>query len=351
MSQDNAIKELESRFPVFVDSFINKIVKEDEVDQVGADRIRAMLNYNCVGGKYFRGASTVTFARMLCDANGSSFADIEERAYALGWAVEILQAYFLIADDMMDKSHTRRGQVCWYLRPEVQNDAINDCFITDSFLHHIIETYSENDSQYVILTKLFHDVKLKTELGQMIDLLSQPQGRKGADILETFNIDVHSRIVKYKTAYYTFYLPIVAAFVICGNNDKKTHAAIEKVCLEIGEKFQIQDDYLDCFQDPKILGKIGTDIQDHKCSWLVVQALERVNPEQKKVLVENYGIDTPEAIQRIKDLYNELDLTAVYNKQEEDSYNRLQAILAESKQYFNPSIFDGIIARVHNRQK
>ena len=45
-----------------------------------------------------------------------------------------------------------------------------------------------------------------------------------------------------------------------------------------------QDDYLDCYGDPAITGKVGTDIEENKCSWLVVQALQRVDPEQRKVL-------------------------------------------------------------------
>lgn len=53
---------------------------------------------------------------------------------------------------------------------------------------------------------------------------------------------------------------------------------------ELGDKFQIQDDYLDCFGDEAVIGKKGTDILDHKCTWLVVQALQRVSPEQRTIL-------------------------------------------------------------------
>lgn len=45
-----------------------------------------------------------------------------------------------------------------------------------------------------------------------------------------------------------------------------------------------QDDYLDCFGTPEVTGKIGTDIEDNKCSWLVVQALHLAAPEQRQVL-------------------------------------------------------------------
>lgn len=51
-----------------------------------------------------------------------------------------------------------------------------------------------------------------------------------------------------------------------------------------------QDDYLDCYGDPAVTGKVGTDIQDNKCSWLVVECLRRVTPEQRQILEVKAGI-------------------------------------------------------------
>lgn len=70
--------------------------------------------------------------------------------------------------------------------------------------------------------------------------------------------------------------------LLAGLEDPKAYELAEKICVEMGQYFQIQDDYLDCYGDPEVIGKIGTDIEDSKCSWLVVNALERASKAQKQ---------------------------------------------------------------------
>lgn len=69
-----------------------------------------------------------------------------------------------------------------------------------------------------------------------------------------------------------------------GIDDPELHRQAKTILLEMGHFYQVQDDYLDCFGDPEAMGKSGTDIQDGKCSWLAVVALQRINKEQRKTM-------------------------------------------------------------------
>lgn len=57
-----------------------------------------------------------------------------------------------------------------------------------------------------------------------------------------------------------------------------------KILLPLGEYFQAQDDYLDCYGNPETIGKIGTDILDNKCSWNINVALGKATAAQRAVL-------------------------------------------------------------------
>ena len=63
-------------------------------------------------------------------------------------------------------------------------------------------------------------------------------------------------IVRCKTAYYTFYLPCAIGMIYAGVKDPASYRLARDICCRIGEFFQIQDDFLDCFGDPKVIGKV-----------------------------------------------------------------------------------------------
>ncbi|EEC78165.1 hypothetical protein OsI_17735 [Oryza sativa Indica Group] len=94
-------------------------------------------------------------------------------------------------------------------------------------------------------------IALQTSLGQMLDLIST---HTGADDLAKYSIEGYRRIVKYKTAYYSFYLPVANALLLSGAK-LEDFSGLKDILIEMGIYFQIQDDYLDCFADPNTIGK------------------------------------------------------------------------------------------------
>jgi farnesyl diphosphate synthase len=248
----------------------------------------------------------------------------------------------------MDGSITRRGLACWYRRPEVNLIAVNDSFILESCVYKILKRYFGSEPCYMQLVDLFIEVTRQTELGQLMDLTSQPQG--GEIDLDRFTMERYRYIVKYKTAFYSFYLPVAAGMIVSGVKDRKLYDTAREILCIMGEYFQIQDDYLDCYGTPEMIGKIGTDIQDNKCSWLVVQALDRATPAQRRVLQENYGRHDEKCVQKVKALYAKMDLASVFHAYEEESYARIQKMLQDVKE-LPPSVFEFLLKKIYKRSK
>lgn len=308
-----------------------------------------MIQYTVSGGKMNRGLALVSVRRTLAHAKGHSLTNKERiQSAVLGWAVEFLQAFFLVADDVMDDSVTRRGQPCWFRLPHVKLIAINDSFILESCVFKMIKRYFGQEPYYSQLVDLFIETTRQTELGQLLDLTSQPLD--GAVDLNRFTIHRYTSIVKYKTAFYSFYLPVALGMILAGITNKALFERAREILLIMGEYFQIQDDYLDCFGDPKVIGKIGTDIQDNKCSWLVVQALDRASPKQRKILEQNYGQHDAIKVDVVKRLYEEMELPRVFAEYEERSYNEIQVLLSGVTE-MPREVFDFLLRKIYKRSK
>ncbi|NWR26299.1 FPPS synthase, partial [Emberiza fucata] len=136
-----------------------------------------------------------------------------------------------------------------------------------------------------------------------------------------------------------------------GIDGKEEHEDAKAILLEMGEFFQIQDDFLDCYGDPALTGKVGTDIQDNKCSWLVVQCLQRATPQQRHILEENYGSKEPQKVAKVKELYDALGMVAAFREYEESSYGRLQELIGRRARRLAPDIFLDLAHKIYKRQK
>jgi farnesyl diphosphate synthase len=310
--------------------------------------VRQSVHANTPGGKLNRGLSVPDTALHLLERPLT--AEELRLTSTLGWLTELLQAFFLVSDDIMDASITRRGEPCWYRQAGVGMIAINDAFMLESSIYLILKKHFRPHPAYIDLVELFHEVTFQTELGQLCDLITAPEDHVD---LDNFSMAKYTFIVIYKTAYYSFYLPVALALhylqLATPSNLKQAH----DILIPLGEYFQIQDDYLDAFGDPAVIGKIGTDIKDNKCGWLINQALLKCSAPQRKVLDENYGRKDDAAEAKVKDVFRDLDLPSIYQTYEERRVGEIKKMIAgvEEGEGLRKEVFESFLAKIYKRSK
>ncbi|XP_048507878.1 farnesyl pyrophosphate synthase isoform X1 [Athalia rosae] len=308
--------------------------------------IAKVLQYNVPNGKKNRGLALVYAFQKLAPPEKLNEDNIR-LARILGWCVELYQAFFLVEDDIMDGSTNRRGQLCWYRQNNIGLSAINDGLLLEQSIFQLLRTHFKDKDCYMNLIEVFHETILKTTMGQTLDLLSTQFGQKPK--LELFTMNQYNSIVKYKTAFYSFVMPVSLAMYFAGITDAEMHRQAKTILLEMGHFFQVQDDFLDCYGNPEVTGKIGNDIQDGKCSWLVVVALQRATPAQKKILEECYGSSDPENVARVKQLYDNLGLPTTYSIYEEESYNLMNTHIQQISRGLPHDLFFKFLEKIYRR--
>ncbi|XP_036138826.1 farnesyl pyrophosphate synthase isoform X2 [Monomorium pharaonis] len=308
--------------------------------------VEKVLQYNVPKGKKNRGLSLI-YAYKLLVPNDKLTQDNLYLIRILAWCMELNITAWLMTDDIMDRSLFRRNQLCWYRCNDLGLMAITDCRLPYTIIFNIIQKYFKEKECYINLLELFYDIYFKTAIGQNIDMLSTNFGKKPN--LDLLTIDRYNSLVIYKTAYLTYIFPINAAMHLAGIKDPEMFRQIKPILLKIGHLFQVQDDYLACFGNPEACGKDNTDIEEGKCTWLVVTALQRATPEQRKIIEECYGRSDPEKVRRVIQLFTDLGLPDAYSIYEKETYNLLIAKIQQIPYEALQNILQNSLQRTYKR--
>ena len=57
--------------------------------------------------------------------------------------------------------------------------------------------------------------------------------------LSKYTLPTYMRIVTFKTAYYSFYLPVACGLVIGGRSSEEDLQVAKEICLQMGQYFQV----------------------------------------------------------------------------------------------------------------
>ncbi|WP_202796990.1 polyprenyl synthetase family protein [Kribbella flavida] len=244
--------------------------------------LRAVLTGFVGQGKFVR--STFAYLGWLC---GRPESDAAARAAA---SLELLHAFALIQDDVMDDSATRRGSATVHVQlahwAERQRRPVGAQFgrsaavlLSDLCLVWAERMLRESGLPAESLAKALpvYDL-LRSELavGQFSDLLNENSAAPSLNAV----LDIARR----KSGNYTVLRPLELGAVAAGCSPQVL-AALRQYGTAIGEAFQLRDDLLGVFGDPLVTGKpLGDDLYQAKATTIVVAAGELAGDTERREL-------------------------------------------------------------------
>ena len=143
-------------------------------------------------------------------------------------------------------------------------------------------------------------------------------------------------------------------YTVASSTTVYPYAIASSILLPLGEYFQIQDDYLDYSGTPEQIGKIGTDIVDNKCSWVINIALDLATPAQCAILDENYGRKDTEREAKVKAVFAEIGVGKVYDEYEKRVVKELRQKIGEIVEVeggLKKEVFENFLAKIYKRSK
>jgi geranylgeranyl diphosphate synthase, type I len=248
-----------------------------------ADPLQSIRALIMAGGKRLRPA----FCHWGFVAAGGDPTE-DDRVVQAGAAFELLQAFALFHDDVMDGSSTRRGQRTVHL--EFADRHANESWTGEARRFGEGVAILVGDLAFVYADQLlidapraavvlWNELRIELNIGQYLDIVGTAANERRRHATE--------RIARYKSGKYTIERPLHLGAALVASTDKLPGLidSLSGYGLPLGDAFQLRDDVLGAFGDEATTGKpVGDDLVEGKPTPLLSIATANATRAQLEVL-------------------------------------------------------------------
>jgi len=232
--------------------------------------------------------------RPVCVLMGNElFGDIINDAFHAATAVELFHNFSLIHDDIMDKAPMRRGMETVHQKYG-ESTALLAGDVMFVRAYEYLNKLQINNLQKVL--HVFNETASAVCEGQQLDMDFEKR--------DTVGLEEYVAMITLKTSV------LLAASLklgaILGGASQSSQHHLYEFGKNLGIAFQVQDDYLDVFGDPEKFGKrVGGDILSNKKTFLLIHAMETVNPAQLMLLQNLIENNAPDKVEKVTQIFKD----------------------------------------------
>ena len=213
--------------------------------------------------------------------------------------LETYHNYTLLHDDLMDNADVRRGHQTVHRRWDANKAILSG----DSMLVLAYQRVQQVPADKLpAILDLFTETALEIGEGQEYDMAFETRN----DVTE----DEYIEMIRLKTSVLLACALKMGALL--ADAPQEDADLLYRLGEEVGLAFQLQDDLLDVYGDPKVFGKaIGGDITSNKKTYMLINAVNRANPEQRKELerwIAAKDFNRAEKVAAVTRLYDEIGI-------------------------------------------
>ena len=227
------------------------------------------------------------------------FKEDPERILMPAVGLETYHNYTLLHDDLMDNADMRRGHETVHKRWDANKAILSG----DSMLVLAYQRMQQCDARHLqAVLDVFTETALEIGEGQEYDMAFETRN----DVTE----DEYIEMIRLKTSVLLACAVQIGALLADAPADDVKN--LYKFGEQLGLAFQLQDDLLDVYGDPKVFGKaIGGDITSNKKTYMLINAVNRANPEQRAELmgwINAKQFDRAEKVAAVTALYDQIGI-------------------------------------------